>query len=199
MGNIKLKCPNCGAVLIVVDDPANVSKSIICPVCKRINRYLDYMRIESRNTIIDENNRTPADYRSNDETVIINRRTEPCQGLLIADNRKVYRLDNGLNVIGRKSEQSFSLANVAIDTSDLGFSRKHLFIDVSTSPDGDTRFYAFNADNKNLTFINGHVLKAADKMVLHNNDIIKSSDTVLKFIISKETKSGKAIDDSVDE
>jgi DNA repair protein RadC len=79
------------------------------------------------------------------------------------------------------TNQSPSVASVPIETDDRGFSRKHFYIEVVKGSNGVIRHYAYNAMNKNQTFINDLFLNSKDRVILHNGDIIHSANTTLIF------------------
>ena len=39
---LRIKCPNCGAVLTIKKIAGLETKSIPCPVCKKASKYIDY-------------------------------------------------------------------------------------------------------------------------------------------------------------
>lgn len=39
---LRIKCPNCGAVLTIKKITGLETKSIPCPVCKKTSKYIDY-------------------------------------------------------------------------------------------------------------------------------------------------------------
>ena len=49
---IKIKCPNCGAILEALDDPSNNDKSVLCPNCRVRNRFSDFKRVTPK--VIDD-------------------------------------------------------------------------------------------------------------------------------------------------
>ena len=56
-------------------------------------------------------------------------------------------------------------------------------IEVVKGSDMVFRYYVSNAENKNKTTVNGVELGSNDKMILHDGDVIKSSNTELIFKI----------------
>ena len=186
VATIKIKCPNCGAVLTVADNPANVGKSVKCPVCKEKYLFTDFKPVLQKkedsdrtslglNVSSEDKTRLPESPRVNNNTFGY---------LLHKDHQKKYALSAGLNLIGRKTYKTAPVASVPIETEDLGFSRRHLYIEVLTGPDGVVRHYAYNAENKNETTVNGARLETDDKIILHDSDVIQSADTTLIFKLS---------------
>lgn len=51
MDKIRIKCPNCGAVLEAVDNPANFDKFVTCPNCKVRNKFQDFVKINDDTVI----------------------------------------------------------------------------------------------------------------------------------------------------
>ena len=95
--------------------------------------------------------------------------------------KKIYQLSEGVNLIGRMTVKSAPEATIPITTGDMGFSRKHLNIEVVKESSDTIKYYMYNAANKNLTTVNGISLLGTDKVILHDGDIIRSSATELVF------------------
>ena len=178
---IKIKCPTCGAILSVLDDPSNEGKSVRCPACKEKHRFVEFKLVSP---LIDEDKTCIGPSIQDGDHTELPSMSKSTIGFLLnkTDNQK-YRLIEGLNLIGRKTFQQESAASVPIATEDRGFSRKHLYIEVVKGADGIFRHYAFNAANKNETRINGLPLEEGDKVILHSGDQIESSNTTLIFNI----------------
>lgn len=181
MNQIKIKCPTCGARLTVIDSPENKGKSVKCPICKEKHHFSQF-RIVSP-TVSDDNDKTQIGLGGSvgDITEFPGRKDQVESGYLKDNNMHEYPLKDGLNLVGRKTYKSPSVADIAIETTDRGFSRKHLYIEVLTGADGKNRFCAYNAENKNPTTINDTPIVSGDKVFLHDGDTIKSSETVLVF------------------
>lgn len=178
---IKIKCPTCGKILSVWDDPSNVGKSVRCPACKEKHRFTEFKLVRP---LIDEDKTCIGLSIQDGDHTELPSLSKSAIGFLQneTDNQK-YRLVEGLNLIGRKTYQQESLATIPIVTEDRGFSRKHLYIEVVKGTDGIFRHYAYNAANKNETRVNGSPLVEGDKVILHSGDKIESSKTTLIFNI----------------
>ena len=176
---IKIKCPFCGKILIVSDDPANAGKKLRCPACKEVSLFDNFKRIVQQ--------------KVSDETEVALGQKAAGEVFILKDknSNKEYKLKEGRNLIGRMTYKSAPKATVPICTEDLGFSREHLYIEIVRGCDGLMHCYAGNASNKNDTFINGELLSGEDKVGLENGDQIKSSTTTLIF-----SRSSSAFDDS---
>ena len=179
MDTIRIKCPNCGAILEVVDNPANAGKNVTCPNCKVRNKYSAFKRVILRRPV-------------EDDTTQICVRKEDNIGYLIEELSRVqYPLKEGRNLVGRLTKKSPTKADVAIETNDLGMSRAHLYLDVVQGVDGHYHVYASNAKNKNETTINGAKLENGDKIGLKHGDVLKLCDTTLIYVgtpINDETE-----------
>ena len=195
MGIIKIKCPTCGAILSVADDPSNIRKSVKCPVCEEKHRFTEFKSIQNK---VEESDRTRLGInpKQNDRTELPMLSRPASFGYLLDErHQRKYALRAGLNLIGRKTYQTIPVATIPIETDDLGFSRKHIYIEAITGPDGIVRHYAYNAQNKNETTVNGHPLRAEDKVILHDSDAIRSSSTLLIFRVD-ELSIPQQLDDS---
>ena len=168
METIKIKCPNCGAVLAAVDDPSNARKTVVCPNCKVRNRFEDFKRIIPK--------------KADDETRISLTVHGAIGNLVDETTKKEYSLKEGRNLIGRKPLKETPKADVPIETDDKGFSRAHFYIEVMKGRDGRWHYYASNASNKNETTINGIKLEDGDRIGLKHDDRIVSSETKLRLV-----------------
>lgn len=182
MSEIRIKCPTCGARLTVIDSPSNQGKSVKCPVCKEKHLFSQFQRITEAKDDFDKT-QIGGNLSSGDETELPDRKKK-LESCYLLDNNSMleYPLHEGINLVGRKTYMSPSVADVAIETTDRGFSRKHLYIEVSNGHAGELRFCAYNAENKNPTTINGVQIIAGDRILLHKGDVIKSSETSLVFM-----------------
>ena len=55
---LRIKCPNCGAVLTIKKIAGLETKSIPCPVCKKASKYIDYKVPKQQYTPLYENDAT---------------------------------------------------------------------------------------------------------------------------------------------
>lgn len=169
MEKIKIKCPFCGKILIVNDDPANAGKRLRCPACKEASIFEDFKRV--------------VEQKVSDETEINMSHKTVSATFSLTDKLtgKSYKLHQGRNLVGRMTYKTAPKADIPICTEDMGFSREHLYVEIVRGCDGVFHCYVSNASNKNDTFINGELLSGEDKIGLENGDQIKSSSTTLIF------------------
>jgi predicted Zn finger-like uncharacterized protein len=182
METIRIKCPNCGAILTVEDSPFNAGKKVRCPICKQTHPFENFKLAKAR--IAEEDDRTDLGgyFAAEDMTALPEIVLASASGYLLdRANNKKYPLEEGMNLVGRMTYKTAPAASVPIKTEDMGFSRKHLNIDAVKGSDGLTRYYAYNAENKNATTVNSVLLSGGDKVILHDGDVIESSNTCLVF------------------
>lgn len=173
MEKIRIKCPVCGAILEVLDDPANAEKNVKCPNCQQRNKYKDFKRIiPSPAPVVSEN----------DETQIASMKKDLAGYLLDRLTGRRYPLREGKQLVGRKPHKSTPKADIPIETTDQGMSREHLFIEVMVGRDGRYHVYVSNAKNQNPTEINGNRLADGDKISIRHGDVIKLCDTQLIYL-----------------
>lgn len=166
---IRIKCPQCSAILEAQDNPANYEKNVTCPNCKTKNRFKDFKRVIPRENL--------------DDSTQIERLEKGTPGhLLDISSGREYPLNEGRNLVGRKPLNSPPKADIAIVTDDRFMSREHLLLDVIKGRDGRYHVYASNAKNQNETLINGALLESGDKVGLKHGDILKLGETSLKYI-----------------
>lgn len=182
MESIRIKCPNCGAILTVEDNPANYGKKVKCPICKQTYPYESFKKVQARVSEEEDSTSLGGSLSTEDMTALPEIVLPPAIGYLLDEAKGIeYRLSEGVNLIGRMTYKSAPVATVPIKTEDMGFSRKHLYVEVVKGTDGVTRYYAYNAENKNSTKVNSMQLSGKDTMILHDGDVIESSSTRLVF------------------
>lgn len=179
MENIRIKCPNCGAILTVTDNPANAGKNVKCPNCGIRSKYEEFRRIAAPERC-DDSTRIPGEESVASDTP--GRLRDEATG-------REYQLKEGTNLIGRMTYQSAPKASLPILTDDRGMSRAQFYIDVMMGRDGRYHSYICNASNKNATSVNSEVLQPSDKVGLKDGDIITVSQTKLIFV--KPAKSAR--------
>ncbi len=171
MKTIRIKCPVCGTVLEVPDDPANAEKSVRCPNCRQRNPFKDFKSVAPR-PLPPEEDETQTEKMRDDEAGYLWDR--------VTDRR--YPLRKGKQLVGRRPHNKPPKADIAIETEDQGISREHLYIDVMAGRDGRFHVYVSNARNKNATEINGKKLKDGDILGLRHGDVIRMNETPLTYI-----------------
>lgn len=181
---VKIKCPNCGAVLSVKEVSGLNEKVIRCPVCgerQPFSKYKELKPVSEDDTELYKSDsakgedETEINTGGKENTVIVN------SGYLFDMNtQKKYSLKDGVNYVGRSAVSTPEKVNVRIDTSDMGFSRSHLRLEVVKS--AEVRKYKVSIDAcKNLTFLNGEKMEKMDVFFLKDGDTIKSSNVELQF------------------
>lgn len=183
---LKIKCPNCGAVLTIKNMTGLENKSVPCPVCKKVSRYVDYkIPSQRQESQYDMDDATTA----GDATQLGNSLHDKLKSKSIGKLRKPgtneeYTLSLGKNTIGRKAQSSNS--TIQINTDDRYMSRAHSVIEVHKKQDGDYIHYFSNAQNKNATYVNCLKIENGDRIVLHGGDTLKMANTVLQFVFDSE-------------
>ena len=173
---LKIKCPNCGAVLTIRNMAGIETKSVTCPVCKKLSRYTDYKKPAPICPTPEE-----------DRTMLGNiPGMPPAQAgspgsLRSEETGQTYILSVGLNIVGRKAASSD--ASVQIDTANRTMSRKHCAIEVKPTK-GDTGYLHIlsNAQNKNATYVGNQKLEDGDRIVLQGGEKIRMGEVILTFI-----------------
>lgn len=156
---VKIKCPECGAVLTVQYAKGIEQKSVRCPVCKIVHPYKDYKPYQTREV--------------EDKTEYEQKAVLP-GSLTDTTNGKCYQLNVGVNTIGRKAASSN--ASLQIDTSDRYMSRVHIEIRF----DGSFHFLRVLTD-KNQTLVNGQSLLKDEEIILQGGEVLTLAYTDLRF------------------
>ena len=177
MSNEKLKvqCPNCKAVLtlkIGVDASADIL--ILCPRCK-VKTRLSLMQ-----RVLRKAETEPLEEETEFEAPTLIRPDRSCMKSYLLDVKtgKKYNIKEGVHLFGRMTYKAPPLADIPIETDDMGVSRAHFYLEKKVS----NRVVIYNAKNMNTTYVNSEPLESGDKMILKNGDMIITADTKLKFI-----------------
>jgi pSer/pThr/pTyr-binding forkhead associated (FHA) protein len=92
---------------------------------------------------------------------------------------QVLTLQEGMNVIGRKSASS--QASLSIVTEDLLMSREHIRIEVKKDERGGYKHYLSDNKSRNRTLYKGSYLEEGEVAVLDDQDEIIIGHTTLRF------------------
>lgn len=184
---MKIKCPNCGAVLAVKIVAGIEGKQLTCPVCKEKAPFTAFRPLDN---IESEETQYPGEKkakgRNEEETQVrLNNSCNYTLGQLnvIGSKGLAYRLKTGKNIIGRQA--SASTADIQIPTGgSRRLSREHLIIEIKKIPGkGFVHYVSLYKLQCNATFINDSKLEYGDCIILRHGDIIKLPDISIKFEI----------------
>lgn len=184
---IKIKCPYCGAVLSVRNQPGIESKSVTCPICKQKSPFNDFKRI------VEKSNEERTQYPGEEHTRVadsgnnhVNYQNLTLGKLRVMPSGPSFQLKPGKNIVGRRATQSS--ADFQIPTGEnKRMSREHLVIEVKKVPGKGFIHYASLCKQKtNKTLIGNEQLEYGDCVVLNHGDIIKCPDVNIKFEIPDE-------------
>lgn len=178
---MKIKCPNCGAILIVKKVQGMESKSVPCSVCKVTNPFVKFTEVKEP-AYDPEDTELKKKKSQKDDTDEEDTDFEKEALLYDMSTLKRYLLKDGLNLVGRKTYKKESVADVPIETEVKGFSRSHFYVDVMRYG-ADLKLKMYMAENKNETFVNSERIEKDEKIILQNGDLIKCSSLELKVII----------------
>ena len=181
METMKIKCPNCGAILIVKKVQGMESKSVPCSVCKVTNPFVKFTEVKEP-AYDPEDTELKKKKSQKDDTDEEDTDFEKEALLYDMSTLKRYLLKDGLNLVGRKTYKKESVADVPIETEVKGFSRSHFYVDVMRYG-ADLKLKMYLAENKNETFVNSERIEKDEKIILQNGDLIKCSSLELKVII----------------
>lgn len=196
MGEIKIRCPKCGKILRLIDNP-NINNAVFaCPVCNEKSKVGDCQRIvvvpqqtlRGEETQYSSNphsvpNTEETRYTSSpsggEETQIIGTQNQIKVGRLTDNFGRTYQLSLGINTIGRKANTS--TATIQICVEDRTMSRNHAIVEVRNAG-GQIVHILRNGANKNPSYFNGTLVGATDQLILNNGDRVKLGSTELTFI-----------------
>ena len=177
---IKVRCPNDGAVLTIVDQPGIERAFVTCPVCKRKMPFKRFKMIEDnvRNDVDDGDDQT--------RVAATEIGCYHCLGVLKDfSTGDSHKLKLGKNVIGREAADSSADIQLPCDNS-RRMSREHLVIQV----DGDNvEGYIFHAslykEKVNATYVGDAKVEYGDSIILNDGDVIRLPDKTIVFEVPK--------------
>lgn len=194
---IQIKCPFCGSVLSVKNQPGIETKNVTCPICKLKNRFNQYRRVVpdssgGMNTFNQSHGYGAKPQRTIEDSLTDLPAVNFTIGRLIKeDSGEEFKLKPGRNVIGRKGHRSG--ADIQIDTAERrSMSREHIVVEVKKDPAmGFVHYISLFKEKVNPTFVGNETLLYGDCLILKDGDIIKLPDAVLRFEIPDEEATTK--------
>lgn len=189
---IQIKCPFCGSVLSVKNQPGITTKNVTCPICKFKNRFDRYKCVGPDSSGTEDVRKHQFGYRATHDRGAEDSMTDfpsvnfTLGRLVREDNKEKYQLKPGRNVIGRKGQKSG--ADIQIDTADKrSMSREHVVIEVKKEvAKGFVHYISLFKEKVNPTFVGSEQLMFGDCFILNSGDIVKLPDTTLRFEIPDE-------------
>ena len=181
---LKLKCPHCGAVLLVKRISGLENKIIPCLVCKNAYKFSEYKVIQQSSNKVEDPTIPILGGKENltqpggQQVWYIGKLRQK------ASRSKDYQLHLGINTLGRAAQTS--RASIQIVTDDAYMSRMHCAIEVHKLPSGGYVHYFFNTENKNSTFVNGVKVENGDRMILCGGESIRMANTEVQFVVEGE-------------
>lgn len=181
METMKIKCPNCGAILIVRRVQGMESKSVPCAVCKVTNPFVKFTEVKEQAYAPEDTELKKKKYLKDDAD---EEDTDFEKEALLYDvsTQKRYLLKDGLNLVGRKTYKKESVADVPVETLVKGFSRSHFYVEVMRYGT-DLKLKLYLAENKNETYVNSERIEKGEKIMLKEGDVVKCCSLELKVVI----------------
>ena len=183
----QVQCPSCGQVLNV-QNPNN--KALIEYNCPKCNAWLQTKFTPQQEPFEAKtfhgskrppmnNGATLLSGVDTGSTLLSVFKGELNKNAQLEVNGQPYPLQEGLNIVGRKSDTS--KATVQIETDDASMSRQHCKITVSTLPNGTKKVVLSNYLNKNRTLINEQLITMGEKIRLSDGNKITMGCTIVTF------------------
>lgn len=182
---IMIKCPACGAVLAVRNQPGIESKNVPCPSCKQRIPFGSFQRVVPRKKV--EGTIYPENYQNrqspaNDGRVEKEELNSRVGQLCLLPTKQVFQLREGRNIIGRQATQSAATLQIPVMGS-MRMSREHLVITVENVPGkGYIHVASLFKPKFNETRVGGKVLAYGDSVVLEHGCQIELPDATLVFL-----------------
>lgn len=183
---LKIKCPNCSAV-ITVKVKANAANAIIpCPVCKQRTPLSSYKVVDSPDAM--DKTRGVASSQGEGKTQLnvpmsSGVQAEPGHLTIISGGSDVLHLKDGRNIVGRGCQSSS--ADIRLPSTCGHVSREHLVIHVRRVMGDEGVCYkhvvSLYKESVNTTYINSTKLVYGDSLILNDGDVIKFPDLALRF------------------
>ena len=180
---IKIKCPVCGSILQIKNQPDLDKKSITCPTCEQKSKIADCKRIVEKNIDNDATQYNAKNEKSDEDTTIGTSPVAPLGRLVNNQNGSIHQLKLGRNTLGRKISNPLSSVTIPIDEVQTHntMSREHAIIEVTRLSNGSYRHFLYNWKNKNGTYVNGMQVAEGERLVLNDGQIIKLGQVLLRF------------------
>lgn len=191
---IKIKCPQCGAVLSVKPMAGLQTKNVTCPVCKYKGLFTTF-KIHAPNQQESNDFSDSTQYAGggghggfSDDTDLGHKFNQSPGQLRVLPTGQVFRLKEGRNVIGRQA--AHSSANIQLPTgSGRRMSREHIVIDVQNiNGKGMTAYISLFKKEVNKTLVNGNQLVYGDMIVLKDGNVVDLPDMQVRYEIPDEDK-----------
>lgn len=190
---VKIKCPQCGAVLSIKKMVGLETKNVTCPVCKYKGKYTSFRSYSAK--LADETdygNGEHTNYKGGSDNT---EGTDYDDGLNILPGQlrilstsQTFKLMLGKNVVGRKASQSSATIQLPTD-GNKRMSREHLTIEVKKVPGkGMTAYASLYKQKVNKTYINNEELIYGEIVPLHDGSIISLPDMKVKYEIPDDEK-----------
>lgn len=176
---IKIKCPHCGVVLSVKDEPGLNEKSTTCPVCEKRSQIKDFKRV-----VTQQEEKThypgmdaPTQYATDQTQIKQNPTKNNTLGKLkVLPNGPSFQLRPGRCIVGRRHEEG-AHADFEIITNCKRMSRQHLVIEVKKEAGtGFVHYISLYGQKANATFVGENKLEVGDCLVLNDGDTITLPD-----------------------
>lgn len=207
MGKKVYKCPNpqCGTMLVLPDSILGMVKCSKCSYTGALGTYievemvkLDYECTECGNKWFKHHEKgevRPDRYRCpkcfheiiEDKTSLPDSSIDAIPFVLEmrndADfvwygNKRFFKLNKGINVIGRAAKNADPEVNIALPTKDYYMGRKHILINVELiNETGHFKHVIVDNNSKNGTKLNGNEIPKGVQLILNKGDIITMGHT----------------------
>ena len=191
---LTIKCPHCGSILRVPNQPGIEKAVIVCSNCKEKSKFTDCQKVTVKPKVshdADETQYGSNQYGANSDRTItpddLKHSTPPAIGrLVVVRTGAELKLKLGNNTIGRQATTSTASIQVPDVTGKRQMSRQHAIIDVNRMPDGTTRHTLRNWNNQNKTLVGGEEVIEGDRIVLISGQIIRMGDIELRFEVDDD-------------
>lgn len=183
---IMIKCPHCGAVLSVKNQPGIESKNVPCPQCKQRSPFTSFLRVARRKQPLKGTVYPPGYEQRNPQQQTQQQVTQNPTSiqpgyLQLQSTGQIFRLTEGRNIIGRQAMQSSASLQIPTNGS-MRMSREHLVIDVKLVPGkGYVHVASLLKPKHNKTCVAGQVLQYGDSFILNPGDLLELPDATLVF------------------
>lgn len=177
---VKIKCPNCGGILVVRAKTLSPEMNITCKICNIPSPLKSYMQIEEQPQLSNKDDVTQLGVCAKNYVI--------GQLQLQGSELSPFQLKMGRNVIGREAKSSTADIQIPIQTTGRSrMSREHLIIDVDkVMGKGIVHHLFLYKANVNETHLNGEKLEVPDRIILKNGDVITLPEAKLIFEIPDE-------------
>lgn len=180
---VRFKCPVCGIALASRAVSIAPEKMIECPNCHVSNPFRGFKLLIPKSDLTPRPKPAPAPVPKPAPKPAPAVKPEKDPGFFMDRKTGIrYPLPGiGMFSMGRKPRKDPPFPDIAIETADIGMSRRHVNVKVTRGSDGRFHVFVSNKENKNGTYVDGALLQGDYEPELQVDSVLKLNETELVY------------------